>query len=123
LFENPGMNRGDVMAKFAQKWQASTRTMDRYYAEARKMAGLRALKASKARDEVVDQEVKKGALNGLKTRIEYFAELEKIAFGLSERRVGDEIIAPSDGDRVRALSVLIKGLGYDFKGEILKRYL
>jgi hypothetical protein len=54
LFENPGADRGSVMAKFAKKWQISVRTLDRYYANARKTANLRILKASKARDEVLD---------------------------------------------------------------------
>jgi hypothetical protein len=42
---------------------------------------------------------------------------------LSERKVGDEIIVASEGDRVRALATLIKALGYDHKSEILKRYV
>jgi hypothetical protein len=111
------------MAKFAQKWQTSTRTLDRYYAEARRRAGLRGLKVSKARDEVTDREVREGALKGLRSRVEYFQELERIAFGLSVRMAGDEVVVPSDGERVRALGVLIKGLGYDFKSEVLKKYV
>jgi hypothetical protein len=113
LFENPGADRGNVIAKFAKKWQTATRTLDRYYADARKIAKLRILKASKARDEVLEAEAKNGSLVLLKTRMDYFAELEKIAFGMSEKK----------GDRVRALWILIKGLGYDFKSEILKEYV
>jgi hypothetical protein len=123
LFENPEAERRNVLSVFAKKWQVSTRTLDRYYADAQKISKMRILKMSKVRDEAIEAEAKKDALTGLRTRMEYFAELEKIAFGLSERKAGDQVIVPSDGDRVRALGILIKGLGYDYKSEILKKYI
>jgi hypothetical protein len=112
LFENPGADRGSVMAKFAKKWQLSVRTLDRYYADARKMAKLRILKASKARDEAVDEEIKKGALDGLRARIDYILELQRISFG-----------SLNDKDRAQIIISTMGVIGYDFKSEILKGYL
>jgi hypothetical protein len=112
LFENPGTGRDDIIAKFAKKWRVSVSTIDRYLAEARKAERLRVLKISKARDEVLDEEMKKGALGEIKTRVDYILELQKIAFGSLE-----------DRDRAPVIVSAMKAIGYDFKSEILKKYI
>ena len=105
FFANPMAKRGDVLAKFGEKWRTSSRTFDRICQEAREYNKTRSQRLEKAKDDVLVAEAKETIKKGIDYREESFTAVFRILKGSARKIEGeDEIILPSDSDILRAAS-------------------
>ncbi|MDR2652872.1 MAG: hypothetical protein LBC68_11280 [Prevotellaceae bacterium] len=111
LDANPLATRVDILAKFGKVWQTSDRTIDRIIKEAKKCIEVRQNLREKAKNEVLVRSAKEMAENAEKTRNELVGILLEIARGQKVRKIQDEIIIPTESDRIRAIAELNKMSG------------
>ncbi|MDR1198547.1 MAG: hypothetical protein LBK94_05990 [Prevotellaceae bacterium] len=111
LYANPLASRGNILAKFGKKWQTSVRTVDRIIKDAKKHNEARQIKREKAKDEVLIRSAREMAENAEKTRNELTGILLEIARGKSVRKIQNELIIPTESDRIRAIAELNKMTG------------
>jgi hypothetical protein len=96
-----------LSAKFCQKFQKSDRTFQTYWkiAKDRHFDDVRTVQDARAEQLAV--EAKESVKRDILTKLDRMEIATKIARGIS-RKVGDQLIIPNDGDRLRALDYLSK---------------
>ena len=111
------VQRITVLSKFVKKYQVDPRTFDRYWKKAQEsytneLQAIEKAKADAATDKAGDA-VKRDIMD----KFERMEILSKMAKGIG-RKVGEELIIPTDHDRRGAIDLLNKmeGLYYDKSG-------
>jgi hypothetical protein len=112
LFANPCKKREDILEKFGKTWQISNRTADRIYREAKDYNLKRVKAQEKIKNEILAKSAEDTIKEAIISRVEAMKILTEIANG-AKRTVDDEIIVPSDGDRIRAIQQLAKMEGWE----------
>ena len=102
--------RERVMANFGKKWQIGDRTFDRYWKLAQQQHA-----AEKA--AIISEEAVKAVKRDIIDKYERLEILSKMARGIG-RKVGDELMIPTDHDRRGAIDLINKmeGLYNDKSG-------
>lgn len=105
--EKGDLSRESVLAKSGKKWQIATRTFDRYWKEANDAYNkTREAIKEQLQGELLEAE-KERTKKAILTKEERMEIASKIAKG-DGRRVGKEVLIPSDTERIRALDYLAK---------------
>lgn len=102
-----GAERGKVLAKFGKKWQISDRTFDRYW----KTANSRYLERQQVIQKQLEIDSVQAAQDRLKKAILTKEERMEIASKIAKGeawKVGSTVIAPTAGDRIKAMDYLSK---------------
>lgn len=109
--------RERVMANFGKKWQIGDRTFDRYWklAQQQHAAEQKAIESKKA--AIISEEAVKAVKRDIIDKYERLEILSKMARGIG-RKVGEEIMIPTDHDRRGAIDLINKmeGLYNDKSG-------
>jgi hypothetical protein len=117
IFADPMAKRRDVLAKFGKKWQIPNRTFDRILKEAKEYNKNRIKGQEQAKDEVLTAQAKASVKSAILTRNEALKILSDIATGRA-RKIEKDILAPTDGDRTRAIQQLSKMEGWDAPAQL-----
>ena len=112
IFKHPNKKMSDVLSYFVERCRKNRRTVERYVKQAREYNKTRIQKQEKAKDEVLIAEAKESLKKAILTREESLEILSNIAKGVA-RKLQDEVLIPSDGDRTRAIQQLAKMQGWD----------
>jgi hypothetical protein len=107
IFSHPDKIREDILSHFVAKCRKNRRTIERYYKKAQEYNQTRILSDEKVKDEVRHEQIKEAVKTAILSRNESLEILSRIASGQA-RKIGDDILAPSDGDRIRAIQQLSK---------------
>ncbi len=110
LLANPEMPMGQVTSIFVEKYRKTSRTIDRYFVDAKKYNLDRLQQQEKARNKVLVAEAEKSLKKVILSRNERLEILSNIAKGTA-RKIENELIVPSDSDRIRAISEISKMQG------------
>lgn len=117
LFANPDKDRADVMAKYGKAWRLSIRTTDRIIKEAKEYNAERIAIQEAVKLEALKDVAREDIQAAILTREDALKILSDIAKG-DKRNFDDEIIVPSDGDRIKAINQLSKMSGWDSVNKI-----
>lgn len=117
LFANPDKDRADVMAKYGKAWRLSIRTTDRIIKEAKEYNAERIAIQEAVKLEALKDVAREDIQAAILTREDALKILSDIAKG-DKRNFDDEIIVPSDGDRIKAINQLSKMSGWDSANKI-----
>jgi len=101
MFAYPEQNREAVLAYYGAKWRKGRRTIERYYQQAKEYNISRIQRQEKSKDELLVAEAKEAVKKDIATRDEALTAVTRIMRGVA-RKVGDEIIVPSDNDIIKA---------------------
>ena len=101
------VKRETVLAKFVKKWQVSPRTFDRAWKIAQERHTEYLNKLNKEKEALTTEAEKEAVKSAVLTKSQRMEIASNIALGKA-RKIGGEIIIPSDGDRLRALDYLAK---------------
>lgn len=108
MFElEKGSDRAACLAKIVKKWQISTRTFDRHWKTANEAYKQRQESIQKTLTAKSTEAAIKRQNEAILTKEERMVIASKIARG-EGWRVGKNVLAPSAGDRLRALDWLAK---------------
>ena len=101
------VQRNKVLSKFVKKYQVDARTFDRYWKMAQETfsSELQAIESKKT--EIVASEAEKAVKRDIMDKNERLEILTKMARGIG-RKVGDEVLIPSDHDRRGAIDLINK---------------
>lgn len=101
------VQRNKVLSKFVKKYQVDARTFDRYWKKAQESfsSELQAIESKKT--EIVTSEAEKAVKRDIMDKNERLEILTKMARGIG-RKVGDEVLIPSDHDRRGAIDLINK---------------
>lgn len=100
------------MAKFGKKWQIPTRTFDRILKDAKEYSISRLQRTEQSKDEALTAEAKEAVKLAILSRSEALKILSDIASGKA-RKIEKNILAPTDGERTKAIQQLSKMEGWD----------
>lgn len=112
LFKFPDKKMSEVLSYFAVKCRKNDRTIERYVQKAKEYNKSRLDRAESIKADAEDEETKKAAKKAILSRFKSLEILSNIANGTG-RKAGDEILIPSDGDRIRAIQQLAKMEGWE----------
>ena len=110
IFSNHDKKMSDILSYFVTRCRKNERTIERYVKKAKEYNDIRIDKQEKAKEEVLIAEAKESAKKAILTRNERLEILSDI-INSKARKVGDEILIPSDGDRIRAIAEMNKMQG------------
>lgn len=110
IFANPDKKAKDVISVYCGKFRKTERTIETYIAKAKLYNESRTERQENIKKEIEDEETKKVAKNAILTRLERLEILSNIAKGQA-RKISDEVVIPSDGDRIRAIAEISKMQG------------
>lgn len=105
--EKGTIQRGKLLSKVGKKWQISTRTFDRYYKEAYSTYSARQQAIQKQLERESIEMAKERLKKAILTKEERMEIASDIAKGKAWK-VENEVIAPSAGDRIKAMEYLSK---------------
>lgn len=111
------VQRINVLSKFVKKYQVDPRTFDRYWKKAQESYSNELLATEKAKADIAAQEAKSVVKRDIIDKYERLEILSKMAKGIG-RKVGEELIIPTDHDRRGAIDLINKmeGLYNDKSG-------
>ena len=112
IFANPGKRREDVSEHFCTKLNRKRTTVHNLITRAQKYNTERLNKQEKAKDRVLVESAESSIKRAIISRNEGLEILSKIAMG-GARKIGGDIITPSDSERVRAVQQISKMEGWE----------
>lgn len=101
------IERGEIMANFGKKWQVGKRTFDRYFSFAKAKYEEWVAKINRLKEEESLKEEEKKIKDILLSKLQRMLIAQNIAIGKA-RKINEQILIPTDGDRLRALDYLSK---------------
>jgi hypothetical protein len=117
LFKNPQYKTAEIIAVFCGKLRKSKRSVELYIKQAKEYNQSRLVKQEQAKDEALTAEAVESLKKGILTRNEALKILSDIATGRA-RKIEKDILAPTDGDRTRAIQQLSKMEGWDAPAQL-----
>jgi len=112
IFANPDKKVSDIVSVFFGKFRKTTRTIETYIAKAKEYNKSRLQKQEKIKNEVLEEETKESLKKAIIVRDEALEILTSIAKGTA-RAVKNEIVMPSDSERVKAIQQISKMQGWE----------
>jgi hypothetical protein len=112
LYKHPDKKVSDEISVFCSKFQKTERTIWTYVKQAKEYNQSRLKKQEQAKDEVLTAQAKASVKSAILNRNEALKILSDIATGRA-RKIEKDILAPTDGDRTRAIQQLSKMEGWD----------
>jgi hypothetical protein len=113
LYSHPGVVLSSVTSNFAKKYNKSERTVWRYLKEARAYNVERIRKCEKAKDGVLRENTIQGIEKGIVSREETLKVVSSIIRGHARKAPQtNELIIPSDSERLKAVRDIWKMLGW-----------
>ncbi|MDR2586370.1 MAG: hypothetical protein LBC84_09200 [Prevotellaceae bacterium] len=112
MFKHPDKKMSDVLSHFVVNCRKNRRTIERYVKQAKQYNKTRLNKQEQAKEKVLVEEAKESIKRAILTRYESLETLSTIAKGTA-RKIGEDVIIPSDGDRIRAIQQLAKMEGWE----------
>lgn len=110
FYANPEKKTKEVISLFCGKFRKTERTIENYIKKAKEYNFYRINEQEKVRNEVLVEETKNSLKSSILSRNDKLEVLSNIAQGKG-RKVGEELLIPSDGDRIRAIGELNKMQG------------
>jgi hypothetical protein len=117
IFKNPQYKTAEIIAVFCGKLRKSKRSIELYISQAKEYNQSRLKKQEQAKDEALTDEAKASVKSAILTRNEALKILSDIATGRA-RKIEKDILAPTDGDRTRAIQQLSKMEGWDAPAQL-----
>lgn len=110
-----GKDRDTIVSIYGKRWQTSARTVDRYIKKAKPIAKQLSLKADRAMEQTMVEEVTEAAKKGLKAVIEIDTKLQEIIFKPYQLiRDGNKVVKVENttADQIRAIDIYYKRHGH-----------
>ena len=112
MYKHPEKKISEVISEFCVKFRKSSRMIENYMKSAREYNKERLQREESKREKVQDDAKIKSLKSAILTRNESLETLSNIAKG-NARKVSEEVIIPTDGDRIRAIQQLSKMQGWE----------
>ena len=112
IYKYPDKKISVAVSVFCKKFQKTERTIWSYVTEAQKYNKERLIREESKREKAQDDAKIKSLKSAILTRNESLETLSNIAKG-NARKVSEEVIIPTDGDRIRAIQQLSKMQGWE----------
>ena len=112
MYKYPKKKISEVISVFCGKFRKSSRMIENYMKDAREYNSVRLQREEKKREKVQDDAKIMSLQSAILTRNESLEILSKISKG-NVRKVGEDVIIPSDADRTRAIQQLSKMQGWE----------
>ena len=112
LFQNPDKKPAEIITEFCGRLRKSYRSVEGYLKKAREYNLSRIQKQEAAKDLILLSDAEDAIKQGIMSRNKALKTLSNIAEG-EHRKVGGEIIIPTDSDRIKAIAQLSKMSGWD----------
>jgi len=111
IFNNPEKKVSDVISYYFGKFRKTERTIETYIAKAKKYNEERIKRIEKVKQDTENAEIKKNTKSSIADRNRKLEILTLIMEGNSARKLGNEVLLPTDSERIKAIMELNKMQG------------